>query len=78
MKSMDNQMSPDGYVNFDHEECTSLPEINSNEADWRDTFIEAWTNEYVTEREVEVLSSDMIMTKMVLLQVQKQLNCDQL
>ena len=37
-------MTPEGYANFDNKECTSLPEINPDEADWRDASIEACIN----------------------------------
>ena len=55
---MDDHMTPEGYANFDKEECTSLREINPDEVDWRGGSIEACIYECVTEREVEVLSTD--------------------
>ena len=75
---MDDQMTPDGYANFDNEECTSLPEINPDKADCRGAFIEACINGYVTEKEVEVLSRCDDNDENCAVKVQKQLNCDQL
>ena len=55
---MADQMSPEGYTIFDNEKCTSLSEINPGEVDWKGASTEACINEFATDKEVEVLSSD--------------------
>ena len=58
MNNMEDQMTPDEYANVDNKESTSPPELNSNVVDWKGATIEVCINEYVTERDAEVLASD--------------------
>ena len=39
---MDHQMTPEGFANCDNEKYTSLPEINSDDVDWKDASIETY------------------------------------
>ena len=65
MNNMEDQMTPDEYANVDNMESTSPTELNSNVVDWKGASIEVCINEYVTERDVEVLASDDDNDKMV-------------
>ena len=56
MVDIDDQLTPEGYENFDSVEYTSLPEIETDDVDWRISSIAACINEY--ERETEVPSKD--------------------
>ena len=52
------------YSNFDHEVCTSVPVIKSNDVDWRHVSVGVYTEECIAIGEVDmpVMVTIMAMT----------------